>query len=232
MSAREPRASSYLHWTLDPSVCCKANGSKQTAVIQPPAKPSEHAWRGDQCVFKRMNLQRNTNSFLPTCEQKAGHKREEPDFNTFYLSLLFPLELLPVDPARVRLPLESPESFRVRLPTCSFELALLIELWWEGRWHERGKKQVIKLPHSKCPLVGGALLIPWFSSDLPHNFYNVIYYNRDLLFHNSLLHYGEHNYSITTTTCANLHFSAADSLPIPNNKKAPSAVHWPVGLVT
>lgn len=42
-----------------------------------------------------------------------------------YLSLLLPLELLPVDPARVRLPLDSPESFRVRLPTCSFELALL-----------------------------------------------------------------------------------------------------------
>lgn len=53
-----------------------------------------------------------------------------------YLSLLLPLELLPVDPARVRLPLESPESFRVRVPTCSFELALLTVLWWEGRWTE------------------------------------------------------------------------------------------------
>lgn len=27
---------SYLRWTLAPSVCCKANGSKQTAVIQNP----------------------------------------------------------------------------------------------------------------------------------------------------------------------------------------------------
>lgn len=49
-----------------------------------------------------------------------------------YLSLRFPLELLPVDPARVRLLLESPESFRVRVPTCSLELALLTVLRWEG----------------------------------------------------------------------------------------------------
>lgn len=47
---------------------------------------------------------------------------------TFYLSLFLPLELLPVDPVRVRLPLDSPESLRVRVPTCSFELALLTVL--------------------------------------------------------------------------------------------------------
>lgn len=52
-----------------------------------------------------------------------------------YLSLRLPLQLLPVEPARVRLPLESPESFRVRVPTCSLELALLTVL---GRRAGRG----------------------------------------------------------------------------------------------
>lgn len=33
-------------------------------------------------------------------------------------------------------------------------------------------------------------------------------------------------------SCANLHFSCADSPPVHNNEKAPSAVYWPVGLVT
>lgn len=73
-----------------------------------------------------------------------------------YLSLLFPLELLPVDPARVLFPLESPESFLDSVPTCSFELALLTVLLREGgrergREREEGKrqkKQVIKQPDS------------------------------------------------------------------------------------
>ena len=50
-----------------------------------------------------------------------------------YLSLLLPLELLPVDPARVRLPLVSPESLLVSVPMCSLELALLTVL---GGWQE------------------------------------------------------------------------------------------------
>ena len=46
-----------------------------------------------------------------------------------------------MDPARVRLPL-SPESFRVSVPTCSFELARLTVLWrGGGRWTEAKKKK-------------------------------------------------------------------------------------------
>lgn len=64
----------------------------------------------------------------------------------FYLSLRLPLELLPVDPARVRLPLDSPESFRVRLPTCSLELALLTVLAETRGGKEMGVSEVNSTP--------------------------------------------------------------------------------------
>ncbi len=116
-----------------------------------------------------------------------------------YLSLLLLLELLPVDPARVRLPLESLESFRVRVPTCSFELALLTVLWWDGRWTEAQRdrkawemgykttwrcfsKNALRLNFtweiaSESPYRED-VFISWFSSDLPHTLLkNVTLYN-------------------------------------------------------
>lgn len=94
--------------------------SKQTAVISASRLQInqcvlwgfENAFKGDQHKFGCVKLKDERVTEDSLC----------------YPSLRLPLELLPVDPARVRLPLESPESFRVRVPTCSFELALLTVL--------------------------------------------------------------------------------------------------------
>lgn len=128
-------------------------------------------------------------------------------FFFFYLSLRLPLELLPVDPARVRLPLDSPESFRVRLPTCSLELALLTVL---------AEKQETQ-QHGTC--------------------LNTVTQGNGVIEVNStarqcVLFTGLRNHGVRCATCAfQLHHRQPDS-PTRDNKNAPSAVYWPAGLVT
>lgn len=83
-SRKEPRVLTCIeHWI--PLFAAKQMGVNRPLLfsILPPGKPFEHAWWGDQCAFKRMNLQHGTNSFLPTCEQKAGHKKQRAWFEHF-----------------------------------------------------------------------------------------------------------------------------------------------------
>lgn len=128
-------------------------------------------------------------------------------FLFFYLSLLFPLELLPVDPARVRLPLDSPESFRVRLPTCSLELALLTVLTEKQENTQHGTRL------NNVTQGNGVVEVNSTTTQC-------------------VLFTGLQNYGVRCAKCAfQLHRRQPDC-SIGDNGKAPSAVYWPAGLVT
>lgn len=68
--SKEPLVS-YLHWTLDPSVCCKVNGSKQTAVISASTPRSTIWFESSVQIALFSYLWSKHKEPHTTCEQKV-----------------------------------------------------------------------------------------------------------------------------------------------------------------
>lgn len=97
LKSHKRASSSYLRWTLDPSVCCKVNGSKQLSFgILPPGKPvTLKCFTGRSVCFlvDKSKIKTQTASYHVWTESITcdfwGHQKGKADFNVMFTCHFF-----------------------------------------------------------------------------------------------------------------------------------------------